>query len=225
MFTSRAEFRLNLRIDNADLRLRPWGRRVGLISDSVWSEFEQRRRRIEELERFLRDHRPDPKSSSGEKLYAKFGDSIVGRPSAAELLKRPEAKLDDVRPLLAEFLPALMAEQRQADPAGWELKTVETNIKYEGYLVQQQRHVDQLKKAERQEIPFDFDFAALSGLSREMKEKLSKIRPATLAHASRIPGVTPAAVSLIHVQLELRKRERRAAALVGGRTASNPLAE
>jgi tRNA uridine 5-carboxymethylaminomethyl modification enzyme len=95
-----------------------------------------------------------------------------------------------------------------------ELKSVETEIKYEGYLLQQQRAIDRLKKAEQRAIPDWFDYQSVSGLSKEMQETLLKIKPRTLAHASRIPGVTPAAVSLVHVYIEIQAKRRQQAVVL-----------
>jgi tRNA uridine 5-carboxymethylaminomethyl modification enzyme len=207
MFTSRAEFRLHLRIDNADSRLTPLGRRIGLVRDDRWQRFERKRARLEALDTFLRSHRPDPDTPAGAKIHARAG-AAPDRPTAAQLLKRPEITIADMFALIAEHLPGVVAEQQAEDPAGWELRSVETGIKFEGYLSQQERQMAQLRKAEAQRIPPEFDYAALSGLSREVKEKLERVRPLTLGQASRMPGITPAAVSLIHFWLEMQKRAR-----------------
>ncbi len=210
MFTSRAEFRLFLRIDNADARLMPHARRAGLLAHDVWQAFEARQQRIAWLEAWCARTRPDPAQPAAGPLYAKLGGALPDRPALAQLLKRPEITFQDCLPLLASEAPGLIAEQRRADPAGWEWKTVETNIKYEGYLTQQRRQMDQLRAAEGKSIPPGFDYSSLPGLSREMREKLGRIRPLTLGQASRIPGVTPAALSLLQITLELERRRAQA---------------
>jgi tRNA uridine 5-carboxymethylaminomethyl modification enzyme len=143
----------------------------------------------------------------------------------AQLLKRPEITIEVLAPALRDLAPEFFDRQEigknpresvAALPSEVrnELKSVETEIKYEGYLLQQQRSIDRLKKAEQHAIPDWFDYHSVSGLSREMQETLLKIRPRTLAHASRIPGVTPAAVSLVHVYIEIQnKRRQQVAAL------------
>ena len=141
----------------------------------------------------------------------------------AQLLKRPEITIEQVAPILRELSPQFFArEEMRENPRQSEdglssdvrneLKSVETEIKYEGYLNQQQRAIDRLKKAEQRSIPEWFDYQSVSGLSREIQEKLVKIRPRTIGHASRIPGVTPAAVSLVNVYIEIQGRRREQAA-------------
>ena len=247
MFTSRAEFRLHLRIDNADRRLTPYGRRVGLISNSAWLAHVAKQERMQALTEVL-----ERTKATGEMLAkveagnADFSANL-GAP-LAQLLKRPEITIERLTDLLRELLPdffrrvvALDHRPSTADVEGSlltrqipafrarptppeanalpaeirnELKSVETEIKYAGYLSQQQKAIERLKKAEQRSIPEWFDYTAVSGLSREMKEKLQRVRPSTLGQASRIPGVTPAAVSLIHVYIEIQaRRAQQASAL------------
>ena len=213
MFTSRAEFRLHLRIDNADRRLTPHGRRVGLISDGAWADFEEKQVRLEGIKRLLEG----TKLTSGKTgLISAAGDGVVGQ-TLAQLLKRPEITIEQLVPILRELDTAFFGREGVggdvlSSEIRNELKSVETEIKYEGYLKQQQRAINRLKKAEQRTIPEWFDYQSVSGLSREMQEKLVKIRPRTIAHASRIPGVTPAAVSLVNVYIEIQGRRREQAA-------------
>lgn len=220
MFTSRAEFRLHLRIDNADRRLTPQGRRVGLISDEAWNDYidkQDRQRRMKELLEKTRLTGTFVASIQTNDLL-----SAVGQP-LAQILKRPEVSIEDLVPVLRDLAPDFFdrADIHSTDeervptndnflPSAIrnELKSVETEIKYEGYLQQQQRAIERLKKAEQRTIPEWFDYASVSGLSREMQEKLTRVRPRTLGHASSIPGVTPAAVSLVNVYIEIQARRR-----------------
>jgi tRNA uridine 5-carboxymethylaminomethyl modification enzyme len=223
MFTSRAEFRLHLRIDNADRRLTPHGRRVGLISDDAWSDFEEKQQRLEEVKLLL--EKTKLTSTLAERIEADVS-SAVGQP-LAQVLKRPEVTIELLAPMLYDLLPEFFKRSPAANTASVtfeisplnltsevrnELKSVETEIKYAGYLDQQQRAIDRLKKAEQRRIPHWFDYGAVSGLSREMQEKLGNVVPQTLGQASRIPGVTPAAVSLINVYIEIQGRRREEAA-------------
>jgi tRNA uridine 5-carboxymethylaminomethyl modification enzyme len=149
--------------------------------------------------------------------------SAIGQP-LAQLLKRPEITIERMVPVLRDLDTDFFF--READDARRttddhlpsairnELKSVETEIKYEGYLQQQQRAIERLKKAEKRTIPEWFEYRSVSGLSREMQEKLAKIRPRTLGHASRIPGVTPAAVSLVNVYIEIQAKRREQIASV-----------
>ena len=246
MFTSRAEFRLQLRIDNADRRLTPHGRRVGLINDEAWAEYQAKQARLESMKHLLEKtkltsamlekiasstchckERSDEESASADDQGPTTNDftSALGQP-LAQLLKRPEVIIEQLVPVLRDLAPDLLntlADGRRpttddSPPVGLssrernDLKSVETEIKYAGYLSQQQRSIDRLKKAEQRTIPDWFDYRAVSGLSREMQEKLLKIRPRTLGHAARIPGVTPAAISLVNVYIELQARRRKQAA-------------
>jgi tRNA uridine 5-carboxymethylaminomethyl modification enzyme len=229
MFTSRAEFRLHLRIDNADRRLTPHGRRVGLISDDAWADFQAKQQRLEKMKNLLEStritadmlERCHSEEQSGEESAVAGWASVAGQ-SCAQVLKRPEVKVEQLVPILRELSPDFFARNLSASSVSSvvklssevrnELKSVETEIKYEGYLLQQQRAMERLKKSEQHSIPEWFDYRSVSGLSREMQEKLTHVRPRTIGHASRIPGVTPAAVSLVHVYIEIQTRRRDQAA-------------
>ncbi len=170
MFTSRAEYRLQLRIDNADERLTPHGRRVGLVCDRRWELLEKK---LAQKERLLK----------------------ILNPKRQAWLRKPESRIEAIR---AE----LESELGEPLPASV-LMTVETEVKYDGYLRQQERMVERLRAAESRRIPGNFDYAAVPGLSREIREKLERVRPETLGQASRIPGVTPAAVAVLDCYLSL----------------------
>jgi tRNA uridine 5-carboxymethylaminomethyl modification enzyme len=213
MFTSRAEFRLHLRIDNADRRLTPDGRRLGLIDDQAWAEYERKQARMEALERLLTTRKVD----GLELAEAGFGElTATAGLTWAQLLKRPEVGIEAVlavmhealmaEPLLAEWAatPDRDAEARSA------ARAVETEIKFAGYLEQQKKSIARLKAAEGVAIPEWVDYGAISGLSREMREKLERVRPGTIGQASRISGVTPAALGLVHVSIRLQGARRLA---------------
>jgi len=221
MFTSRAEFRLHLRIDNADQRLTPLGRRVGLIDDAAWASYEAKQERLKALKAFLEKTRPSREMLDA--LAATVADDAkaeidlqpaIGQ-TLAQLLKRPEVKIEFLVPVLRELAPALLNENggSLSLSSAWvrnDLKSVETEIKYAGYLDQQHKAIERLKKAEQRTIPTWFDYGTVSGLSREMQEKLARVRPRTLAQASGIPGVTPAAVALVNVFIEIQARQQPA---------------
>jgi tRNA uridine 5-carboxymethylaminomethyl modification enzyme len=178
MFTSRAEHRLLLRIDNADLRLTPRGRTVGLVDDERWERFEGRRARYAENARVL--DRTLVRTAAGDRV------------AASQLLRQPETRLE-----------ALIADGRvpgfRTDPAtrAIDVTSVETAIKYAGYLRRQESEIERARKDERRRIPAGFAFDGVPGLSREVVQRLSQVRPDTLGHALRIPGVTPAAVAVL----------------------------
>jgi tRNA uridine 5-carboxymethylaminomethyl modification enzyme len=225
MFTSRAEFRLHLRIDNADRRLTPHGRRLGLIDDAAWADYEAKQARAAAFETLLGAARVRAEELPAELLARLDGDAAaVSGQTFAQLLKRPEVPVEELAPLLRDRLASAdavltdwVAAMDSVTASGssrlpaWvrnEMKTVETEIKYSGYLDQQRRSIEKMRKAEKRAIPGWFDYGAVSGLSSEMKQTLSRVRPQTLGQASRIAGVTPAAVSLIHVYIEIQGRER-----------------
>ena len=252
MFTSRAEFRLHLRIDNADRRLTPHGRRVGLISDDAWRDFQQKQDRLARMKKMLETTRVTPEmlttitnhvgiAAPGcpDTTTARVGTDAFVRPAEqssavlssaigqpiSQLLKRPEITIEQLAPILLSHAPEFFERNssvasvspvvRLSSEVRNELKSVETEIKYEGYLLQQQRAMERLKKSEQHSIPEWFDYRSVSGLSREMQEKLTKVRPRTIGQASRIPGVTPAAVSLVNVYIEIQARRRDQATALG----------
>jgi tRNA uridine 5-carboxymethylaminomethyl modification enzyme len=217
MFTSRAEFRLHLRIDNADRRLTPHGYKLGLITPSAWHDYEQKQTRAVALEKLLATRRVNLGRLEAvlPEIAAEVGN-VAGQ-TYAQLVKRPEISLEALLPVLrleweesesplSFFSASVNARMRN------ELKSVETEIKFAGYLDQQRKAIEKLKRAEQRVIPRDFEYGGISGLSREMQETLGRVRPQTLGQASRIPGVTPAAVSLLHVHLELGDRRNAAKA-------------
>jgi tRNA uridine 5-carboxymethylaminomethyl modification enzyme len=220
MFTSRAEFRLHLRIDNADRRLTPSGRRLGLIDDAAWDAYEARQQRAVALEKLLATTRIDADRCAAALPDLNLDSESIAGQTYAQLLKRPEITIEHLRPLLQSLaiasetrslLDPLLAEATLTARARNELRAVETEIKYAGYLDQQRKSIEKLKRAESLSIPTWFDYQNVSGLSREMQEKLSRVRPQTVGQASRIPGVTPAALSLIHVYIEIQARKRNQA--------------
>jgi tRNA uridine 5-carboxymethylaminomethyl modification enzyme len=177
MFTSRAEHRLHLRIDNADLRLTPFGRDVGLVDDERWEMFLARQ------SRFARNL----EALDGTSVRTAEGDSV----RASQLLKRPEIRLDDLAHrgnLSLEIDP---------ERAATDIASLETTIKYAGYLRRQDVEIEKARRNERRRIPVGFPFSSVPGLSREVVERLEQIRPDTLGHALRVPGVTPAAVAVL----------------------------
>ncbi len=278
MFTSRAEFRLHLRIDNADSRLTPHGRRLRLIDDVAWAEYEARQRRMVAMAHLLETTRADAAVAATLEALFHTGSPVVEgdafaversvssdagvaatdesapvdggaghrngghrnglpahvKPAArlrsetwlaecvkgqmlSDLLKRPELRIEVLLPLLREALQAGGDLQKYAAaslPATLrnELRAVETEIKYAGYLDQQRRSIEKLRRAERRQIPVTFRYTGLSGLSLEMQEKLERVRPSTIGQASRIPGVTPAAMTLLNVLVEVHTRGNRSAA-------------
>jgi tRNA uridine 5-carboxymethylaminomethyl modification enzyme len=197
MFTSRAEFRLHLRIDNADLRLTPIGHQVGTVRDAHFCDFEAKYERVCELSKLLEDYRPSPANLGGKALLTKAGINNGERPTLAQLLKRPGFTIEDCEPFLQGLSSIPLREEK---------KIAETDIKYGGYLAQQQQEMERLKKAESRLIPSWFEYQGIPGLSREMVEKFTRVRPRTLGQASRIPGVTPAAVAIVNVYVEMRQR-------------------
>jgi tRNA uridine 5-carboxymethylaminomethyl modification enzyme len=194
MFTSRAEFRLHLRIDNADERLTPLGRSVGLASDERWQIFERKQAQRTQIVRLLRSTRLNPQE------FGELGLAADDRPTLEEWLRRPESRIDALR---------IWIERRLGEaPENGVFTTVETEAKYAGYITQQERQINRLQNAEARRIPDSFEFRGIPGLSREIQDKLERVRPASLGQAGRIPGVTPAAVAVLDVYLSLGARAR-----------------
>ena len=214
MFTSRAEFRLHLRIDNADRRLTPYAHKLGLIDEDTWRAYEQKQQRMRHLQRLV-----ETQKIHAEKLAAiapELAWSAVAGQTWAQLLRRPEITIDRLLPALREAMEVdpVLAPMLDNSPEGLaairrnELRAVETEIKFVGYLDQQKRAIQKLKEAETVSIPEWFDYSVISGLSREMQEKLGRVRPVTIGQASRIPGVTPAALSLVHLSIRIQSTRR-----------------
>jgi tRNA uridine 5-carboxymethylaminomethyl modification enzyme len=216
MFTSRAEFRLHLRIDNADERLVPLAHRAGTIKEKDYDAFLEKQERISAVSRFLMQTRLDPQSPAGEAIYSRLGMMPSGRFSGAatltgaQLLKRSELGIDDLAAWINEEISKARVQflTDAGNPlAREEMRRVETDFKYEGYLAQQEKQMERMKRAEARRIPPWFDYKRVSGLSREVVEKLTKVRPLTLGQAARIPGITPAAVSLVNIYIEIFQRQ------------------
>jgi tRNA uridine 5-carboxymethylaminomethyl modification enzyme len=201
MFTSRSEFRLLLRIDNADYRLKPLGRRLGLIGESDYEKFEQKYAEVEQLRNFVKKHRWNPQEVECPALLRKLDTEGIKGATLEELLRRPEIALADLEPLLLHH--------NQWPEAVEVRRAVEIAVRYEGYIQQQHRDAEKLKRLSARRIPPDFDYYAVDGLNRETREKLTRIRPGDLAMAGRIPGITPAAISIVNVQLEMRQLNRK----------------
>jgi len=182
MFTSRAEFRLHLRIDNADERLTPIGRKAGLVSDDRWNLYLRKQHQKERIRKLLEAVRLD----------------AYDHPTLLQWLRRPEAKIADLTVQIREALGE--------EPVHGVLSTIETETKYAGYIAQQERQIDRLRDSENRRIPNEFEFSEIPGLSTEVRQKLERVRPTTLGQAGRIPGVTPAAVAVLDVYLSLGAR-------------------
>jgi tRNA uridine 5-carboxymethylaminomethyl modification enzyme len=192
MFTSRAEYRLLLREDNADLRLREIGHQIGLVSDALYEKFRQKREGIERLLALLSDIRLNPKLDVNRTLEDLGLGSINQPATLKDLLKRPGAEFEDIAKVDSRILSFDNEVAEQATIL----------VKYDGYIRRQMEQVERVKHLEGTKIPDGFDYQAIPGLSNEVKEKLSKIRPISLGQASRISGITPAAISIIQIYLK-----------------------
>lgn len=193
MFTSRAEYRLILREDNADLRLTEKGRELGLVDDARWAVFDAKREGIEREEQRLRSTWVRPGTETGDAIADKFGTPLAHEYNLLNLLSRPEIDYHSLVDITGiQGIDPQVAEQ------------IEIRTKYAGYIDRQQGEIERLRASENIRLPVDIDYQGISGLSKEIQGKLANARPETLGQASRIPGVTPAAVSLLMVHLKKR---------------------
>ncbi|MBK5294636.1 MAG: tRNA uridine-5-carboxymethylaminomethyl(34) synthesis enzyme MnmG [Acidobacteriia bacterium] len=195
MFTSRAEFRLHLRIDNADERLTPLGREVGLVTEERWHLFSRKQRQKQFLMEWLSGNRVNSAS------FPDFLQAADDRPLLSEWLRRPEAKISHIEKKLQERLCGVGL----GEVIHGVLTTVETEVKYAGYIAQQERQISRLKASESRKIPMELAYDGIPGLSRETCEKLKSVNPGTLGQAGRIPGVTPAAIAVLDVYLSMTR--------------------
>jgi tRNA uridine 5-carboxymethylaminomethyl modification enzyme len=222
MFTSRAEFRLQLREDNADMRLTELGRLLGLVDDERWSAFNRKRDAVSRETEKLKSTWVHPRIVSTELAEATIGKGLEREYSLADLLRRPGVNFAAIESLAARARPeaAVSAEAlRQelgADLAGAVIEQVEVSIKYAGYIGKQRDEVERGLQYEHLKLPESLDYNEVTALSFEVRQKLSRHRPETLGQASRISGVTPAAISLLLVHLKKGRFKGFAGAVAGG---------
>ena len=201
MFTSRAEYRLMLREDNADQRLTAKGRELGLVDNVRWAAFCEKMESIERESARLKGLWAMPHNALGQQFVAMTGEALSKEQNAFDLLKRPNVTFAQIAELTESTVAPMVGEQ------------IEIAVKYAGYIDRQQDEISQLKRLEETVLPVDFDYDDISGLSKEITLKLKAVRPATLAQAGRISGVTPAAVQLLLVTLKKRGMRTHAAAV------------
>ncbi len=200
MFTSRAEFRLLLRQDNADLRLTPAGRELGLVDDVRWQAHAARREAVTTALEALKGTRVAPGSEAAAQIADRFGETLERDQTLESLLRRPAVTLAGLAELIA--LPPMSSDV---------IEQVEVQVKYLGYISRQQTEVERLRRHEDTPLPADLDYASVDGLSTEVRQKLAAARPENLARAGRIPGVTPAAISQLLIHLKKRGALARSA--------------
>ncbi len=199
MFTSRAEYRLQLREDNADVRLTGIGRELGVVDDRRWAAFQAKQEAVAKESARLRALWATPANALGREVEATLGVAVSRETNVLDLIKRPEldyAKLMQVPSLGPGVDDAKVAEQ------------VEIGVKYAGYLDRQREEIERQQRHENTAIDAGFDYAGVRGLSAEVRQKLERVRPQTIGQAQRIPGMTPAAISLLLVHLERARRSR-----------------
>ncbi len=185
LFTSRAEYRLLLRIDNADKRLMKYGNELGLIDEKTWEAFLEKQERTNKVMDFLQK----------EKIITKNREKI----SLKDFLKKPHSNFKNV----VEY------KKPDVDLSDEEIRHIESEVKYEGYLKIQAKEIEQIIKLEREKIPENIEFKKISGLSAEVIEKLEKFNPKTIGEAKKIPGVTPAAIVNMHVYIKIKNKEKQ----------------
>ncbi|MBN2320219.1 MAG: tRNA uridine-5-carboxymethylaminomethyl(34) synthesis enzyme MnmG [Acidobacteria bacterium] len=201
MFTSRSEYRLLLRIDNADRRLRPMGYRLGLVSETDYALFQEKYKEIDKLHSLLKEKRWNNRDAACPALAEKVDVQAIKGFTLEEILRRPGISLRELEPFL---------QFHNMMPSSGEIRRiVEIEVKYHGYIQQQVKDAERMRRIGKRHIPDDFEYNTIDGLNRETKEKLNRIRPTDLAMAGRIPGITPAAVSIINIQLEMRQEKNR----------------
>ena len=213
MFTSRAEYRLTLREDNADLRLTEHGRKLGLVDDERWAFYSEKKIRIEEEKQFLRNTWVQPNTDRAERINRLLEKPISREYSLADLLARPRVEHG---PLLAAYngdldSPDSASEKVQTAIEAQSTQQAEIQIKYQGYINRQEEDIERLKKQENTKLPVDFDYQQMQGLSNELKQKLLEAKPENIGRASRIPGITPAAISLLLIYLKKHRAITRKA--------------
>ncbi len=201
MFTSRAEHRLMLREDNADLRLTEQGRKLGLVDDARWQKFSAKREAVERESARLEAIMVRPSDLTEAEAAQLFGAPLARETHARELLRRPE---------VSHAALTSLAVVGDAGVAPEVAEQVEIQTRYAGYIARQREEVEKARHQEETPLPVDFDFAAVSGLSNEVRQKLEQVRPATLGQAARIPGLTPAAISLLTIHLKKRSLRKSA---------------
>ncbi|MDX1491335.1 MAG: tRNA uridine-5-carboxymethylaminomethyl(34) synthesis enzyme MnmG [Pseudohongiellaceae bacterium] len=198
MFTSRAEYRLLLREDNADIRLTEIGRELGLVDDERWQFFSDKQEGITQKLASFKSRWIQPKSVEAEKINARLDKPLAREYSMADLLARPELRYEDLLDAIGEDSATVELNSLEAQIQ----EQVEIQIKYQGYIDRQEQDIQKLKRQENTPLPADFDYTQMQGLSNELKQKLNSVKPENIARASRIPGMTPAAISLLLIYLK-----------------------
>ena len=202
MFTSRAEYRLLLREDNADTRLTPIGRELGLVDDERWAFFDTKRNAVAQEWQRLSDTVVQPYHLNTEQQQALLGTTLTREVHALDLLRRPEVEYQALVAVESVGPAAPLDDERILEQMA---KQLDVQAKYDGYISRQHTEIERQRRHEETSLPAEMDYRQIRGLSAEVRQRLSEARPATVGQAARVPGVTPAAISLLLVHL---KRER-----------------